>query len=186
MRGLIFNYLLEFIEETHGYPFVDDLIESTALLNDGSFVDGGLYPDKEFMRFIVNTSEKMQTKQATFLEQFGEWVFLPMYAKLNTVYDVNAYHQSTIQSAFDFIAMLNTIHYKEIVKLYPDSDFPHFNVLKRSEDELFIEYSSRRKLHHLANGLLAGCAKYFNEKLHIDMHISKTGSTVDFTITKAA
>jgi len=186
MRGLIFNYLLEYLEETNAYAFVDDLIENTALLNDGSFADGGLYPDKELIRLIINASAKLQMEQADFLEQFGEWIFVPLYAKLNTVYDTEAYRQSTIRCAFDFIVMLNAIHYKEVVKLYPNSDFPHFNVIKRTEDEIVIEYSSNRRLHYLAKGILIGCAKYFNENLYIVMHPSVTDSVAEFSIRRTA
>jgi hypothetical protein len=186
MRGLIFNYLLEYLEEIHEYAFVDELIENMALLNNGSFADGGLYPDEELIRLIVSASEKLQMEQAAFLEHFGEWMFVPLYAKLETIYDAEAYRQSTIQNAFDFIVMLNAIHYKEVVKLYPNSDFPHFNVVQRTEDELVIEYCSRRKLHYLAQGILTGCIKYFNENLHIDMQPSAANSVAKFTIRRTA
>jgi hypothetical protein len=185
VRGLIFNYLLEYLEETHEYAFVYELIENMALLNDGSFADGGLYPDEELLRLVRKASEKLNMEQAAFLEGFGEWIFVPLYVKLNTIYNPDAYRQSTIRTAFDFIAMLNTIHYKEVVKLYPESEFPHFNVIKRSEEELVIEYGSRRRLHYLAKGILAGCARYFNEKLYIAMQPSATGSVAKFTIKRA-
>ncbi len=70
MRGLIFNYLLEYLEETHEYV-----------------ADGGLYPDKELLRLVRKASEKLHMEQAAFLEGFGEWIFVPLYAKLSTFYN---------------------------------------------------------------------------------------------------
>lgn len=186
MRGLMFNYLLDYLEETYGYALVDDLIESAALPNDGSYADGGLYPDEELIGLVASASAKLKVKPDFFLEQWGEWIFSPIFDKLNRIYHSGAYRQSTVENAFDFIVMLNTIHYKEVVKLYPDSKFPHFDILKRSENELQIEYRSDRKLHHLAKGMLIGCGKYFKEIFRIQANPSLTDSAVIFTITKSA
>jgi hypothetical protein len=60
-----------------------------------------------------------------------------------------------------------------------NSGFPHFNINKRSEEELSIEYSSLRRLRYLAKG---GCAKYFNERLYVMM--KPTGSVAKFTISR--
>lgn len=186
MRGLMFNYLLEYLEETHSYALVDNLIESSALRNDGSYADGGLYPDEEMLRLVDAASAKLKLEPDFFLEAWGEWIFSPIFDKLNRIYENEAYRQSTVQNAFDFIVMLNTIHYKEVVKLYPDSKFPHFDILKRSENELQLEYRSDRKLHCLAKGMLIGCGKYFKETFRIHMVSSPTDSAVIFTITKSA
>lgn len=186
MRGLMFNYLLEYLEETHSYALVDNLIESSALRNDGSYADGGLYPDEELLRLVDTASNKLKVKPDSFLEEWGEWIFSPIFDKLNRIYENEAYRQSMIQNAFDFIVMLNAIHYKEVAKLYPDSKFPHFKILKRCENELQLEYRSDRKLHHLAKGMLVGCGKYFKETFRIHMVSSPTDSAVIFTITKAS
>lgn len=186
MRGLIFNYLLEYLEFTCDYALVDEVIEKAGLSNDGSYADGGLYPDEDLHHIIDYISKKLGSEPETVLERFGEWLFNPLFVKLNTLYDRDAYRQSTIRNAFDFMAMLNTIHYKEVVKLYPDSIFPHFDIIVRTENELQIEYRSERKLHYLAKGLLKGCGTYFDETFNIDMQPSQTGSAVRFMITREA
>lgn len=185
MRGLMFNYLLNYLESTYDYVFVDEVIESSDLSNDGSYADGGVYPDEDLLDMIKYVSKKVFIEPEVFLEQFGEWLFNPLFVKLSTIYDRNEYRQSTIQSAFDFLVMLNTIHYKEVVKLYPESKFPHFDVIERNDNELRIEYRSERELHHLAKGMLIGCGIYFNETFHIEMKPSDTGNAVKFTISKA-
>ncbi|MDO9208532.1 MAG: heme NO-binding domain-containing protein [Sulfuricurvum sp.] len=186
MRGVIFNSFLEYLENKQDYSFVDELIEEAALINDGSFADAGLYPDEELMRLMELASKKLECKVGCCWEEFGEWLFATLFSKFNTLYSGDTYRQSMIHNAFDFIVMLNTIHYKEVVKLYPDSLFPHFDIIRRTDDELQICYRSKRNLHHLAKGMLMGCGKYFNESLHIQMHPPKSDSAVLFTITKAA
>lgn len=184
MRGLMFNYLLNYLESIYDYEFVDEVIENSGLSNDGSYADGGVYPDEDLLHIIIYVSEKVLIEPEIFLERFGEWLFNPLFVKLGSIYDRNAYRQSTIQNAFDFLVMLNTIHYKEVVKLYPESIFPHFDVLERNADELQIEYRSERRLHHLAKGMLIGCGIYFNETFHIEMKPADTGTAVKFTISK--
>ena len=65
--------------------------------------------------------------------------------------------------------MLNNIHYKEVVKLYPDSIFPHFDVIKRENSMIEVVYHSERNLPYLAKGMLEGCIEYFNEALTVEM-----------------
>lgn len=184
MRGLMFNYLLNYLEFTYDYAVVDEAIENSGLSNDGSYADGGVYPDEDLVHMIAYASKKLLLEPEIFLERFGEWLFNPLFVKLNSIYDRNAYRQSTIRNAFDFLVMLDTIHYKEVVKLYPDSIFPHFDVIDRHDNELQIEYRSKRKLHHLAKGMLMGCGIYFNETFRIEMQPSDADGAVKFTITR--
>lgn len=184
MRGLIFNYLLEYLEEIADYSLVDRLIESSNLHNDGSFADGGLYDDTDLIRMFTHSSRLLNLESQTFLEQFGEWLFVPLFTKLNSIYTINTYRQSMLDNTFDLIVMLNTIHYKEVVKLYPDSQFPQFDVVTRTQNELEVYYRSDRKVPYLAKGLLMGCCRYFKETMNIQMCPSKSDSSVLFTLTK--
>lgn len=177
---------MEYLEFTCDYAFVDEVIEKAGLSNDGSYADGGLYPDEDLFHIIDYISKKLRSEPEIVLERLGEWLFNPLFVKFNTIYKLDSYRQSTILNAFDFMAMLETIHYKEMVKLYPDSQFPHFDIIERTENELQIVYRSKRKLHHLAKGLLKGCGAYFNETFHIDMQPSQTDNAVKFTITRAS
>ncbi|MCW8821365.1 MAG: heme NO-binding domain-containing protein [Sulfurovum sp.] len=184
MRGLMFNYLLEYIESRHGYGVVDAIIEESELDNDGSYADGGMYKDADFIKLIATTSETLKIPTIQFLESFGKQTFSPLYKKFMTIYDHDVYKQNTISSAFDFIVMLNTIHYKEVTKLYPDSIFPHFDIINRNDSTLEVIYRSKRHLPFLAKGLLEGCIAYFDEVLIVEIQNDSKEKNTHFIIRK--
>lgn len=184
MRGLMFNYLLEYIETQHGYGIVDAIIESSEVENNGSYADGGMYRDEDFIKLIATASETIKVPILQLLESFGKQTFNPLYKKFMTIYDHDAYKQNTISNAFDFIVMLNTIHYKEVVKLYPDSIFPHFDIINRNDSTLEVLYLSQRHLPFLAKGLIEGCIEYFDELLTVEIQNDSKEKGTHFIIRK--
>ncbi len=184
MRGLMFNYLLEYIESWHGYGVVDTIIEASSVENDGAYANGGMYRDVDFIKLIATTSETLKVPILHLLESFGKQTFKPLYKKFMTIYDHDIYKQNTISSAFDFIVMLNTIHYKEVTKLYPDSIFPHFDIINRNDSTLEVLYRSQRHLPFLAKGLLEGCIDYFDEVLIVEILDDSKEKGTHFIIRK--
>ncbi len=184
MRGLMFNYLLECIESHHSYDIVDTIIEASDVQNQGSYADGGMYEDTDFIKLIVTASKTLQVSDSELMQICGKQIFPPLYKRLLSIYDKNAYKTDTINNAFDFIVMLEAIHYKEVVKLYPDSIFPHFDVIRRDDFLLEIVYRSQRNLPFLAKGMLEGCIEYFDEALTIEMKDGSKKETTHFIIRK--
>ncbi len=74
MRGLLFNYLLEYLEEIADYSLVDQIIESLNIPNQGSFADGGLYNDTDLMRMLSKFV-------SYFYSELSYHVNLQMYSK---------------------------------------------------------------------------------------------------------
>lgn len=184
MRGLMFNYLLEYIRSQYEYDVVDAIIEASEVENNGSYANGGMYRDADFIKLIATASETLQVSTLQLLESFGKQTFKPIYEKLMTIYDHDAYKQNTISNAFDFIVMLDTIHYKEVVKLYPDSIFPHFDIINRNDSTLEVLYRSQRHLPYIAKGLLEGCVEYFNEALTVEIQDNSKEKGTHFIIRK--
>lgn len=184
MRGLIFNYLLQYIEFHYGYDVVDKIIELSNVTNNGSYTDSGMYEDREFMQLLTIASETLKVPIPQLLESCGKEIFKPLYKKLVTIYDQDLYKHNTINNTFDFIGLLEDIHYKEVVKLYPDSIFPHFNVIKRDHSLLEVVYHSQRHLPFLAKGMLEGCIEYFNEALIVEMKDDSSKKSTHFIIRK--
>lgn len=182
MRGLIFNSLLDYIESERGYSCVDKLIGVTG--GSGVYADGGMYDDQELIQIINVAAAFFEVSIDEFEEQFGFYAFKPLYKKLLTIYDFNSYKQEVIVSSFDFIVMLNEIHCREVNKLYPDSAFPHFDVLKQSDKALNILYSSERHLPYVAKGLFLGCGNYFEENLSVEMKERDSDGATTFIIRR--
>jgi hypothetical protein len=178
MRGLMFNYLLKYIESYYSYALVDTILETSTIETENAFADGGMYEDGDFIKLIETASKTLQVPMPQLLLSYGRYIFPPLYEKFLTIYGKNTGKYSSINTAFDFIDILKEIHYKEVVKLYPDSIFPHFEVLKHDNTMMEINYHSERNLPFLAKGLLEGCIEYFDETLTIEMKDdSKEGST---------
>ena len=53
----------------------------------------------------------------------------------------------------------------EVKKLYPDANLPQFLSEEPSEDKLIMIYRSPRNLPSLAEGLIDGAAKRFNQEI---------------------
>ena len=178
MRGLMFNYLLEYVESYSSYAVVDTILDASNLENKGSYTDGGMYKDADFTNLIETTSKTLEVPVSHLLLSCGKYIFPLLYQKLLTIYNESSYNYGSINTAFDFIGMLEEIHYKEVVKLYPDSIFPHFEVIKRDNSMMEVVYHSQRNLPFLAKGMLEGCIEYFDKALTIEMQDgSKKGST---------
>ena len=79
------------------------------------------------------------------------------------------------------------MHYSEVVKLYPDGQFPHFELSIVSPHVMTVVYRSSRHLGDLAEGLLQGVAEHFGEAISIHRQdLAEDGTAVEFTLTKGA
>lgn len=184
MRGLIFNYLLKYIEFHYGYDTVDAIIDASGIKSDGSYADGGMYEDEEFMKLMAAVSETLDISIPQLLESFGKCTFKHLYERLMTIYNKDSYQLDSVNNVFDFIGLLEDIHQKEVVKLYPESIFPHFSIIKRDDSTLEMLYHSQRNLPFLAKGMLKGCIEYFNEALTVEMHDESKKEGTRFIIRK--
>ena len=55
----------------------------------------------------------------------------------------------------------------EVLKLAPDSELPTFQHERLSDDSMTMIYRSKRCFADLAQGLMEGCAKHFDEDIDI-------------------
>ena len=181
MRGLMFNYFLKYIESYYNYTLVDTILEASAIESKSGFADGGMYKDEDFINLIETASTTLQVPLSQLLESCGKEIFSPLYQKYLTIYNKKT---DKFSSAFDFITLLEEIHYKEVVKLYPESIFPHFEVISRNGSMIEIAYHSERNLPFFAKGLLQGCIEHFNEALTIEIQYNSQQTSTHFIIQK--
>ena len=178
----MFNCLLDYIESHYNYALVDTILEASDIESERGYADGGMYEDVHFIQLIETASITLQLPLHQLLQSCGKESFSPLYQKLLTIYNKNNNKYDSIKTAFDFMSMLEEIHYNEVVKLYPDSLFPHFEVINRDNSTMEILYNSKRNLPFLAKGLLEGCIEYFDEALTIEMQDDSKKGTTHFII----
>lgn len=186
MRGIMFNYFLAFIDKKYGYETVDQIITCSGVQNDGAYANGKLYDDSELFKLIQTTSELLHISPSEIQVSSGRETFKDIFEKLITLYDQDTYTHTKFIDAFDFISKLEEIHYREVVKLYSDSEFPHFDVISQDENRIEIRYRSKRHLPYLDKGFLEGCILYFDEALSLEMMDGGSDSGTRFVIQREA
>lgn len=180
----MFNYLLKYIEDHYGYDTVDEIITQSGTSSDGAYANAKLYDDDELMKLIQTTSNILDIPVPEILVSCGKDTFKDIFEKLVTLYDSNTHKYNKFENVFDFISKLEIIHYKEVAKLYPDSEFPHFDVISHDDNKIEIRYRSKRNLPSLARGFLEGCIVYFDEQLSLDMYDHSDNQGTRFIIQK--
>ena len=161
MRGMIFTELFELVEKKFGYDFLDDVIDDSKLPNDGAYAATGNYSFDELLRIVVSISQRSNIPVPALLEVFGENLF----EKLILIFS----NFDKEMSILDFIENVETYIHVEVKKLYPDVELPTFEIVSKTEEVLEFDYISKKKLHHLAKGLIIGASKYLQQNVEVDL-----------------
>lgn len=161
MRGMIFTELFELVEKKFGYDFLDDVIDDSDLSNDGAYTATGNYSFDELLRIVISISQKSNIPVPTLLEVFGEYLF----EKLILIFS----NFDKEMSILDFVENVETYIHVEVQKLYPDVELPTFNIISKTQHVLEFDYISKKKLHHLAKGLIIGASKYFHQSVEVEL-----------------
>src|SRR4029078_2780814 len=73
-----------------------------------------------------------------------------------------------VASALQLLGGIETYVHGEVKKLYPDSEFPRFEVHDAGPGHLEMVYRSRRPLADLAEGMIQGCIAWFGDRVDLE------------------
>jgi predicted hydrocarbon binding protein len=178
MKGLVFCEFLEMVENKFGYKMVDYIIENTNLKSNGIYTSVGTYSHVEMFDLVNQLSIKTKIPVSKLFYSYGEYVF-GVFGK--------AYRDLVLgyQNSFDFLCRVEDTIHVQVLKLYPEAELPKLEVQSRSDTALRLIYTSKRKMHDFAEGLIQGCLNHFGEKATIKKEIlCDDQSQVLFTIQK--
>ena len=153
MKGMVFTFLGEMVEERYGIEVWDELIDETRPVSDGVYVSTDVYPDEEFLAYVSAMSERYDIPVNDLVFAFGEYL-LSTFAKVHPEFFDGHDAKSFLKSVHDVIHV-------EVRKLHPDVVLPHFDYEEPEANELVMLYRSPRGLCALAEGLIAGAAGHF-------------------------
>jgi len=119
------------------------------------------YDFQELSRLVDAAAGRAEGGRAEVLRSFGVHLF-GRFAALYPIFFYDA------ESALDLLAGINTYVHDEVQKLYPDAQFPHFDVERESADRLALVYHSARPLADLADGLIRGCVAHFGRPVTVE------------------
>lgn len=179
MKGIIFNHLAEMVEEVFGLEVWDKILQDTG--SNGVFIASDTYSDKDLFALVASAHEISGIPVNDLVRSFGEYMF-PRFHIANPQFFSD---DMTLKS---FLLTVDRIIHVEVRKLHPDAMLPEFEYKDELDDELTMIYNSPRKLCYLAEGLIAGAAKYFDTTYELDhsqcMHDGADACTLHLTMLK--
>lgn len=179
MKGVVFTEFLELVEDKFGYEVVDFVIESSNLSSNGSYTAIGTYPHQEIHKMLDILSKRVDVSKSELLQTFGKYLTNRFSNSYTEFYEKES-------NTIDFLNSVEDHIHVEVKKLYPDAELPTFDSEIINANKLVMIYKSKRKLSHLAEGLIYGAAQYYGEEIevHRENLADGDGSEVKFTIVR--
>lgn len=175
MKGMVFTEFFSLVESAFGDDMLDDIIDDAKLPNDGAYTAVGTYDHMELVSMVVALSARSGMPVPDLVKTFGTYLFgrfVALYPKFFA--DVN--------DSFVFLSGIENIIHAEVLKLYPDANLPKFDV-QIDGDQLIMTYHSNRHFADLAEGLIIGASKHFNETFEI-IKTNLDENSTEFRITR--
>lgn len=160
MKGILFNEFLNYVEETHSYTMVDEIIEESQLSSRGAYTSLGTYSQRELIQLINRLSNKIAKPASIILQEYGEYLFAIFVKKYPQFFKKK-------KSVFQFLEGLESHIHMEVKKLYEKTELPHFKCTYITPSQFEMIYTSSRPLADLAEGLIRGCIGYHGETISI-------------------
>jgi hypothetical protein len=179
MKGMVFTTFLEMVEEKFSVDMVDHMIETSDLPSGGSYTSVGTYDHGELIRLVVKLGEKSGIPVSDLVRTFGEYLF-------GQLVEMHPHFIDEAGTAFDLLKSVDKYIHVEVRKLYPDAELPGFEYETPGPDTLVLTYRSSRPFADLAEGLLIGCARHYDENIAIlreDLSDGQ-GTAARFTLTR--
>lgn len=179
MKGIVFNELIEMVEEKFGFEISNQMLQSDDSTISGIYSGVGTYPFEELLAIVVNLHKLTGIEIPELLNTYGKHLAHTFYKNYNDFFKRH-------DELFSFLSSIESIIHVEVLKLYNDASLPKFDYENDEEkNQMTMIYSSERKLYSLAEGLIMGCADIYNKEIDLQTELIKEdGSEVRFTITK--
>ncbi len=160
MKGVVFVKLNEFIEETFGLAFWDEILQETSLPSGGAYTTVENYADEEMFTIVATVSNKKGISPGDAQIAFGKWLFKELYAAAPP--DV---HQFT--DVFTFLHGVQNVIHVEVKKLNPDALLPEFDFIDETPTNLMLRYRSPRNMCEFCEGLIYGLSDHTGQKVNV-------------------
>lgn len=159
MKGVVFNYLAEMVEEGFGLEAWDSILQSTGLT--GNYIASETYPDEELMTLVDAAHDKTGIDKKELVRSFGRFILPNFREQSPQFFEAHTDLRS-------FLLSVDRMIHIEVRKLHPDAALPEFDYDEESSSELTMYYTSPRKLCFLAEGLIDASAEHYKTKYELD------------------
>jgi hypothetical protein len=178
MKGIIFTEFLDMVEQRYSAQAMEQMVAAAQLPSGGAYTAVGKYDHGEIWSLVCELSKVCGTPVPDLFKEYGEYLFGRLAIGHAQVF-------REMRSAFDVLQALEGVVHGQVRRLYPDAELPRFDVIERAAGRMVLIYSSKRHFADLAEGLIRGCLRHFNETATIAREQLPTddGSRVRFTLT---
>ncbi len=170
MKGLVFNEFLEMVEEKFGFEISNQIVINSNLDTKGIYSSLGYYDYKELVSMVVQLHKITKIEIPLLIKTFGTYLF-SIFVKNYGIFFQNE------DNLLRFLSKIEDIIHVEVLKLYPDAEFPKFKIELLDEQQIHFLYNSSKGLHDLAEGLILGAAIHFNTKVEIEKEFVQIDGT---------
>jgi len=153
MKGILLTDFVDFVER--------ELPGAAGQLGSEVYSPLGNYREDELMALVARAGEAAGIPNPDLLKRFGAHLF----RTLATLYPVFV---DGVGSSLELLGGIETYVHGEVKKLYPDAEFPRFEVTPRSPGHLELVYHSHRPFADLAEGMIRGCIAWFGGRVDVD------------------
>ncbi|MFI0471873.1 heme NO-binding domain-containing protein [Halomonas sp. HMF6819] len=175
MKGVIFVELINFMDETFGSDFTEQVIEEANLPNQAAFTAVGFYPS-EYAGQLVTAASRLADANATEVcEAFGRFLFQRFEIRFP---DLMGRYGST-REMLDHVQ--SHIH-EEVKIIYPGANPPSVTT-RECEEGFEVLYRSHRAFAHIAFGLVQQCIIFYGEACEVSWRDSSHPGEARFLIT---
>ncbi len=158
MKGVIFAFLADMVEDKFGLEAWDSILHETNL--DGIYVSADTYDDEQLFRLVEAASAKTGIDADDLIRSFGKYSF----GKFQQMHPDFCNPNFSLKQ---FLLTVDNVIHVEVKKLHPDAILPSFKYDEISDNELSMFYNSPRKLCILAEGLIAGAAEFYGTEYEL-------------------
>ncbi|MGB7342579.1 MAG: heme NO-binding domain-containing protein [Pirellulaceae bacterium] len=180
MKGIVFTELIEMVEADLGIEIADRMISGADTKNKGAYTSVGTYDHGELIQLVIALSEETKIPVPDLVRTFGKYLFVRFHELYPQFFD-------GINSAINFLPMVETYIHVEVRKLYPDAELPSFECEKK-DGVLDMTYRSKRPFADLAEGLILACVDHYKDPIDVtraDLG-EQNGTEACFTLTPAS
>jgi hypothetical protein len=159
MHGLIFLELQKFVKHAAGAD-TWALLHQEAGLPLVSYSPARTYPDELVGGLVSAASSLLGIAVPDLLKAFGKYLgpsLLKLYARII----------DPQWTTLDLLENTERMIHSTVRIGNPGARPPHLECMRTTPDEVIIVYASERKMCHLAEGIIAGIAEHYQERVEV-------------------
>ena len=178
MKGVIFTFLADMVEEQFGLETWQKILDEAAPEHKGIYIACESYSDEELLQLVGAACKLLDIPADKLVYAYGQHLF----GSFTKNYSEFMLAHKALKP---FLQSIEEVIHVEVGKLFTSPIKRVFEYEDPAPDKLIMYYSSPRKMCQLAEGLIDGAASYYNTPYQLNhstcMHKGDERCTLELT-----